>query len=484
MTLLGIEFFSTGLAHQASASSLHREAYEAQRKGDFQTALQKYQQLVQLRPDLAELQANLGLIHFHLGHRKAAEATFRKALSLKPELPGVDLYLGTIVFEQRRYREATTHLKKAEKAEPAHPQVLLLLGYLYFAESKHGIAAGYFERLSKAENRPDLDYYLSRCYSRLAANFHSRLQAEFPSSFYAHLARAHFHLSQADWEKGREEYAEALEQRPENRQLRARLQWLADRTAAAPTRFSSDPDFELIDGVTRYLQSLPEPGKIDKELHFYRERVRVLSRDAPYSDEEVYLLAEGYQILALLTSHKLESGPHSFQAHLLRAQLNEELGEAEEAIREYRKALELKPNLGTIHLSMGNLYWKLRRYDEALSALQKGIEKDSSTPLSLYQIGDILLLRGKLEQAEEYLSRALVLGPEMVEALLDMARVCSLKRDYEESLKHLKAAAELRPNDPQLHYRLSETYRNLGRSADAQRELNLFRELNAEQEKR
>lgn len=464
-------------------SSLHQEAYEAQRKGDFQTALQKYQQLVQLRPELAELQANLGLIHFHLGQRKEAETAFRKAISLKPELPGVDLYLGTIAFEQRRYREATTHLKKAEKAEPAHPQVLLLLGYLYFAESKHGIAARYFERLSEAENRPDLHYYLSRCYSRLAANFHSRLQAEFPSSFYAHLARAHFHLTQADWEKGREEYEAALKQRPDNRQLRVRLQWLTDRTGAAPTWFSSDPDFELIDGVTRYLQSLPEPSKIDKELRFYRERIRTFGEDAPHSDEEVYLLAEAYQILALLTSQKLESGPHSFQAHLLRAQLNQELGEAEEAIREYGKALELKPNLGTIHLSMGNLYWELRRYDEALSALREGIEKDSATPLSLYQIGDILLLRGQLEQAEEYLSRALVLDPEMVEALLAMARVCSLKRDYKESLKHLKAAAERRPNDPQLHYRLSETYRNLDRPEDAQRELNIFRKLYAAQEK-
>lgn len=464
-------------------SSLHQEAYEAQRKGDFQTALQKYQQLVQLRPELAELQANLGLIHFHLGQRKEAETAFRKALSLKPELPGVDLYLGTIAFEQRRYREATTHLKKAEKAEPTHPQVLLLLGYLYFAESKHGIAARYFERLSESENRPDLHYYLSRCYSRLAANFHSRLQAEFPSSFYAHLARAHFHLTQADWEKGREEYEAALKQRPDNRQLRVRLQWLTDRTGAAPTWFSSDPDFELIDGVTRYLQSLPEPSKIDQELRFYQERIRTLGEDAPHSDEEVYLLAEAYQILALLTSHKLESGPHSFQAHLLRAQLNQELGEAEEAIREYRKALELKPNLGTIHLSMGNLYWELRRYDEALSALREGIDKDSATPLSLYQIGDILLLRGQLEQAEEYLSRALVLDPEMIEALMAMARVCSLKRDYKESLKYLKAAAERRPNDPQLHYRLSETYRNLGRPEDAQRELNIFRELYAAQEK-
>ena len=79
-------------------SSLHREGYEAQRKGDFRTALQKYQQLVQLRPELAELQANLGLIHFHLGHRKEAETAFRKALSLKPELAGVDLYLGTIAI--------------------------------------------------------------------------------------------------------------------------------------------------------------------------------------------------------------------------------------------------------------------------------------------------------------------------------------------------------------------------------------------------
>ena len=91
----------------------------------------------------------------------------------------------------------------------------------------------------------------------------------------------------------------------------------------------------------------------------------------------------------------------------------------------------------------------------------------------------ILLSRGKLEQAEEYLFRALGLDPEMVEALLVMARISSLKRDYEESLMHLKAAAELRPNDPQLHYRLSETCRNPGRPADAQRELNLFRDLTA-----
>ncbi len=86
--------------------------------------------------------------------------------------------------------------------------------------------------------------------------------------------------------------------------------------------------------------------------------------------------------------------------------------------------------------------------------MQKGIEKDSHKPLSLYQIGDILLLRGKLEQAEVYLSRALGLDPETIEALLAMAGVCSLKRDCEESVKHLKAAAKLRPNDPQFHFRL------------------------------
>ena len=481
VAVLGRAAFLSGLPAQDSVSTLHQEAYEAQQKGDFETALQKYGRLVQLGPSVAELHANLGLIHYKLGHQKEAETAFRKALSLKPDLAGVDLHLGILVFKQGRYQEALTYLKKAENAEPAHPQVLLFLGYVYFAQSDYATAARYFERRSEAEDPPELDYYLSRCYSGLAASFHARLQEEFPGSFYAHLARAHFYLAQANWEKGQEAYEAALKQRPDNVQLRARWQWLAEREGADPAWFASDRDFELIDGVTRFLQSLPEPCKIDEELHFYRERTRAFREDAPHSDKELYLLAEGYQILAVLTSHKLESGPHPFQAHLLRAQLNEELGDVEGAVREYHKALELKPNLGTIHLSIGNLYWEIQRYDEALAALQKGIERESATPLTFYQMGDILLLRGELEKAQAHLSQALALDPEMVEAHLAMERISSLKGDYEESLKHLKAAVRLRPNDPQVHYRLSEVYRNLGRATDAERELDLFRDLNAAQ---
>jgi Flp pilus assembly protein TadD len=53
--------------------------------------------------------------------------------------------------------------------------------------------------------------------------------------------------------------------------------------------------------------------------------------------------------------------------------------------------------------------------------------------------------------------------------------------DLAGALARLKRAAELMPSAPPVHYQLGILYRRMGQNAEAERHLNLFRQLQAEQ---
>ena len=68
-----------------------------------------------------------------------------------------------------------------------------------------------------------------------------------------------------------------------------------------------------------------------------------------------------------------------------------------------------------------------------------------------------------------------------VGTLLEMARVLITSGDLSGALARLKKAAELTPSAPAVHYQLGTLYRRMGQNDDAERHLNLFRQLQAEQ---
>ena len=60
LALACILFPNTTLAQDEKLYNLYTKARTAQQAGDFQTAVGHYEELVRLRPDLAEAHANLG----------------------------------------------------------------------------------------------------------------------------------------------------------------------------------------------------------------------------------------------------------------------------------------------------------------------------------------------------------------------------------------------------------------------------------------
>ena len=204
----------------------------------------------------------------------------------------------------------------------------------------------------------------------------------------------------------------------------------------------------------------------------------------PETDESLYELADAYQALSFLSSlWVLQTDADSYRAHELRGEALEAAGKTDEAIEEYRQALKLKPELQTVHFSIGNLYWRGGRMEEALVELQEELKVNPADPNSHYELGDILLSQNKPQDAEKHFLQALKFDPDLTEAHLAMERTASARGDSATAILHLKKAVELAPGSSAPHYRLWLLYRKTGKTAEAQKERELFEKLKAVERK-
>lgn len=87
-----------------------------------------------------------------------------------------------------------------------------------------------------------------------------------------------------------------------------------------------------------------------------------------------------------------------------------------------------------------------------------------------YHLGFGCYLAGEMDEAERQLRRALALDGASINAMLGLARVAVDRGDPAAALAGLERAAELAPEAGAVHVHLAQVYRELGRTADAERE--------------
>jgi tetratricopeptide (TPR) repeat protein len=104
------------------------------------------------------------------------------------------------------------------------------------------------------------------------------------------------------------------------------------------------------------------------------------------------------------------------------AEMGIRLEEAEELIK---RALELKPEDGYITDSLGWVYFKMGRHNDALEWIQKALERLPEDPQITEHLGDTYMALGRWREAQEAYERALQLGhenPNKLEPKLEESR--------------------------------------------------------------
>jgi tetratricopeptide (TPR) repeat protein len=171
------------------------------------------------------------------------------------------------------------------------------------------------------------------------------------------------------------------------------------------------------------------------------------------------------------------TAPESAEMHMMMAGELGRQGDHTNAIAQYREALRLNPTLPGAHFELAE---QLRTSsDAALNAqaeaeYKTAIKINEHDAISWRQLGGIMTAKGDFQTAREDYKRALALQPKDSEAKTGLAIALLSTNQTNEAISLLESAAKEDPTNLVAHYRLSVLYRRIGRTADAQREMDTF----------
>lgn len=152
-----------------------------------------------------------------------------------------------------------------------------------------------------------------------------------------------------------------------------------------------------------------------------------------------------------------------------RAQTHDTLGLAlaragryEEALPEYRRAIELSPGYSDAYNNMGRSLERLRRTEEAGAAYRKAAEIDPENAEALNNVGAFLMRTGDLDGAEQWLRRAIELNPRRHEAQANLAAILATRGQLEEAAAHYRLAVGANPDFKEAWNALGELLETMG----------------------
>ncbi|MCR4340826.1 MAG: tetratricopeptide repeat protein [Gemmatimonadaceae bacterium] len=104
----------------AAGGGLFEQGLAAQRRGDFETAKNRYLQATYENPRNPDIWNNLGTAYLALGDVSGAEAAFRQATEVNARFPAAWSNLGIVLVRQGRGSEAIIALQEAVRLDPAN----------------------------------------------------------------------------------------------------------------------------------------------------------------------------------------------------------------------------------------------------------------------------------------------------------------------------------------------------------------------------
>ena len=324
-----------------------------------------------------------------------ARQHLENAKGLQPDNPFSELWLGEIAFAQRQVELARTHLENALRLNPDQSEAHALMAQIATVLGDKETA----KKHAQAARKPTRHNALSDPF------WWDVLRAGVTAPLYAERGRRYM-------AKGN--YVDAV----------AEFEVLISRT-------QKDIDVWLDYGVSllhleRYSQAR---AALEHAQMLLRSDADVRKEKRPY--EIAYLQAQTYNYIAqvyyetgqtdaaILTGQKAiqlfhntvgkaqpvdktrDSEYTAFFAnvHANLAVVYEGIGQLEQAIAQYQKALELVPTKSALHRDIAGVYWKMRRYTEAEPHYKTAITNGATDVQAVYRLGLILLTKGDYEAA-------------------------------------------------------------------------------------
>ncbi|HEY1806357.1 MAG TPA: tetratricopeptide repeat protein [Terracidiphilus sp.] len=428
LALAGMATPSLAQLSQDQLAEHQRAAQQAEASGDFVSAIREYELLAHALPGNGSVQSNLGVaLYFHHDLEKAAEV-FQEAILLDKNLYTPHLFLGLTSVKLSRPDQAVAELKRAIAINGNDPLAHTWLGFAYTAQGRYKDAAEQLQTAGQeVPKNLDVAYALGKCYLALGKTAIAHLFEVAPDGGRTwQLAGEQFEV-QGNSGKALRAYLGALERRPDLVDLQAKITALG---GTAPV--SSGKAAEV------------NTGRNAREDAAYEEARR-------YEQEA----REAFERVSQID-------PDSYRAHQVQADSDIAADRTDEAVREYKIALEKNPDVTEIH---GALCDALSRMDHVQDALKECKMEISEAPFDAEGYVDetrVFLQMGDDTQAVLALEQALKLDRPPITAYRLEGRLYLSQGKYQAAAKALKTYLASETKDSKAYYLLARACKYSG----------------------
>jgi len=151
-------------------------------------------------------------------------------------------------------------------------------------------------------------------------------------------------------------------------------------------------------------------------------------------------------------------------------------GNFSDAAKIYEKLILENPEVAWNYVYLALAYEKMKRMEEAIKTLERGLEKIPSSLIILSRLMFFELRAGKIEETRETCGKILEINPYEFDALFIRGTIHWQMREWEEALPYFEKAMEVEPENKVLQFRYGNCLSALGENKEA---LNIFLNLKA-----
>ena len=412
--------------------------------GDYNAAVEAYQQAVSIEADKKYHHLFLAIALGHLSDVDGAVGALEKSLALDPSFANALQVWGDLLIDAGQYQEAREKFRRALALDATHSGAKFGLAKALYLLGNYTEAVGHLQDLGSAIR--GTVFLLARCHA-LAGQFKNALDLLIPlvqrpdarwEDLY-YLGCAHANLGELE---------------PATRAFSACLEKDTEKFQAYQER-----------GNCYLAEEKWEEARRDCEaaLRLEPERVDTLLALARY-----YLLRDPAAAEPHLQK-ALQADPEHWEIFLMTGMLKEQTGDLEAAKDAYRKTVEKNAQNAAGYVRLGLVYFRLEAHEEACRYLQEAVERGEETDEVLYHLGHAQVKCGSNEAALAAFKKLGERHPDDAQLNLNIESLYYLLgKEYvedgrcDEAVHTWQKLLETQPEDRQLREQIAELYFRLG----------------------
>jgi tetratricopeptide (TPR) repeat protein len=142
-------------------------------------------------------------------------------------------------------------------------------------------------------------------------------------------------------------------------------------------------------------------------------------------------------------------------------------GRYPEALAQYRKALELRPDYARAYYDIGVVKDEQGKKEDATSAYNHALALDQSHYMVFENLGKVLIETGRYVEAEDVLRRGLSLFPGKLEIMMNLGNALGSQRKFEVAIPYFRRILDVAPDWGNARQSLCYALLQLGRPEEA-----------------